>query len=441
MSWNPVLDFVVKVKQDFLKIYSHYRKVCDVPWNDDEVYDYENASCSSVKYKNVVEYWVDIIDKEEYKEIISMVDINQFGDYILIRYKNYSDIYSQFDQERFWSMYDGFYRECRTVVIDIKDLKIVSCGFRKFFNINELPETAEDVIIDRINKAKRVEVSDKLDGSMMIASCYKDRIIMCSAHALNPTTSWRLQDAIKMLLSDDNFRLREAIRQYPSYSFIFECISMKDQHIVKYTKEQEGLYLIGVRNKKTGSQLSYKAINNIAQAFNIKTTKVFNKTFDEVKEDTKIYKSDEKEGYVLNIDEYFVKIKTDDFIMMHKTISGLVSPNTIIKNIADNTFDDFFSRVPLMYKDRVKEIADYVFKYIMNTKLISEKYFSEAPKENRREFMIWVDANVPKLYKGYVRNMYLGENVNYIKTHNGHYKKMSEMGYKGEYLDLLDSVD
>ena len=42
----------------------------------------------------------------------------------------------------FWDRYDGFYRECRSVVIDIEKECIVLCPFSKFFNINELEETS-----------------------------------------------------------------------------------------------------------------------------------------------------------------------------------------------------------------------------------------------------------------------------------------------------------
>lgn len=444
MTWNPVLDFVVNVKQDFLKIYSHYRKVCNVDWDDNEVYDYANASCSSYQYRNVIEYWVDIIDKDEYREIISDLEINQYNDFALLRYAKYSNIFSgetDVTNVTFWDLYDGFYRECRTVVIDIKQLKIVLCGFKKFFNINELPETDEKIIIEKINNAKSFEVSDKLDGSMQIASYYNGEIVMCGSQAINPEKSWRLQDGIRMLNSEEYSKIREAIKKYPEYCFIFEYISLQDAHVVVYKKEQEGLYLIGIRNKNTGVQLPYKAVNNIANTFHIKTTKLFDKTFDEIKNDTKTYKSNEKEGYVLNIDGYLVKIKVDDYVLIHNTISKLSSINATIKSIADDTFDDFVSKVPKNYQDRIMRTANFVFNYIEKTKEEVEDYLNKAPKNNRKDFMIWVDKNVPKCYNGYVKNLYLGNKNNYVKTATGHYKKMSEMGYKGEYLDLFDSAD
>jgi hypothetical protein len=47
-----------------------------------------------------------------------------------------------------------------------------------------------------------------------------------------------------------------------------------------------------------------------------------------------------------------------------------------------------------------------------------EDYYSQAPKTNRKEFMIWVQNNVPQKYIGYVRNCYFGYKNNYIKGGN-----------------------
>lgn len=60
-----------------------------------------------------------------------------------------------------------------------------------------------------------------------------------------------------------------------------------------------------------------------------------------------------------------------------------------------------------------------------------KKYFNAAPKDDRKTFMIWVHENVPKKYRGYVRNQYLGLKNNYIKYGSEKcpaYRKLNEMG-------------
>ena len=111
----------------------------------------------------------------------------------------------------------------------------------------------------------------------------------------------------------------------------------------------------------------------------------------------------------------------------------------IIKNIADGTFDDLVSKVPKCYKYRVDKVAKLVFDYIRNTDKIVKDFYNKAPKNSRKDFMVYVDTNVPKCYNGYVKAIYLGREFNYIKTSgkDPHYKTMKEMGYTGEYSAIF----
>lgn len=107
------------------------------------------------------------------------------------------------------------------------------------------------------------------------------------------------------------------------------------------------------------------------------------------------------------------------------------SVNVIIENVANGTYDDLLSKVPENYRDRVKNIADQIFTYIILTNQAIEDLFMQAPKENKKDFMIWVDANVPNHLKGYLRQKYIGQSFNLLKTGKGtstSYKKAKEIG-------------
>ena len=75
--------------------------------------------------------------------------------------------------------------------------KIVLCPFAKFFNINELEETSLENIQSRVDNAKTVEISNKLDGSMQSATWYNGQIIMAGSQSIDPNMSWRLQDGYR----------------------------------------------------------------------------------------------------------------------------------------------------------------------------------------------------------------------------------------------------
>ena len=330
------------------------------------------------------------------------------------------------------------------------------------------------MIIEKIKNAKCVEISDKMDGSMQSARWYNNEIIMSGSQSIDKEQSWRLADGYNMLINDK--QCVKMIIAHSEYTYIFEYISLKDAHVVNYTKEQEGLYLLGMRNIYTGGQLSYKKVKEYAEHFNVKmedeagqdakvlavptnkgqlsykkvkeyaehfnvkVTKLFDKTFDEIMADVDKYKSHEKEGYVMNIDGHYVKIKTNDYVQIHKVLSNISSINLIIKAIADDTFDDLISKVPDSYRWRVDRVAKLVLNYIETTKAQVNYWFTQAPKYNIKEFMIWIDKNVPVEYRGYIRNKYLGKENNYIKSGNSRcpsYKKLKDMGINENYSAIF----
>jgi len=424
--WNPVFKFVIDIKNDYII--------------KNGTISYEQKEKNG-KMLTCLEDWVDNLNNNVYSDMLSNLQINQNDNMVLIRYGRYSDVYGgeeDITNDTFWDMYDGFYKECRSIVIDVKNEVIVLSPFKKFRNLNECEENSLENIINKISYAKSIEVSNKLDGSMQCARYYDNKIIMAGSQSLDIKKSWRLEDGYNKLMESQNYVAM--ITENPEYTFIFEYISLKDAHVVSYKQEQEGLYLIGIRNVYDGNQMSYKDVISLSKKYGVLSTTIFNKTIEEIMEDTKKYKSNEMEGYVLNIDGYFVKIKCDDYAEIHKILSKMSSINLIIKAIADDFFDDLISKIPEVYMWRVLKVANIVLKYINNTKNTVEEYFEKAPKEDRKCFMMWVDNNVPKEYLKYVKNKYLGKENNYIKDGNElapKYKKLKEMGVNESYSEIF----
>ena len=418
MSWNPVLNKFIEIKNEYQNKFGH------IEYNYTEGYTDETETC--------LERWVSELNNPEYDDLLSCLELNQHENKLLIRYGRYSNIYDgevEASGEDLWDRYDGFYRECRSIVIDVVNDCIILSPFSKFFNINELEETSLDNIQKRIDSANTIEFSDKLDGSMQSARWYHNKIIMAGSQAINPANSWRLQDGYRML--NENPRYKEMLKKNPNFTFIFEYISLKDAHVVKYTKEQEGLYLIGVRNVLDGRECNYKSVIDIANKFNIPTTKLFDKTLEQVMSELDDKSSDEAEGFVINIDGYKVKLKYNDYVHIHKALSKLSSVNLIIRSIADDKYDDLLAKLPVAYHDQVKKVAAIVVDYINRTEKTIREYYNEAPKDNKKEFMIWVSENIPREYQGYCRELYFENKINVIKSGNDkcpHYKKLKDMG-------------
>ena len=422
-EWNPVFNFVMEIKHRYMELFG------DVEYRE---YHYNNEDITCL------EYWIEMINDQEYKDRIRLLELNQKDELLLVRYAKYSNALSDeivdLTLEEMWEMYDGFYLECRSIVIDLLNEEIALCPFKKFRNLNECAENMLDVIKEKINTAKNVEISNKLDGSMQSARFYKGKVLMAGSQAIDTKRSWRLEDGYKMLNENENYV--RMLKDFPRYTFIFEYISLADAHVVKYKKEQEGLYLVGMRDVYSGSQYSYNILKRIAEHYNVKCTEVYDKTLDEVLEECKTMKSEDQEGFVMNIDGHLLKIKGDDYVHIHKILSKISSINLIIRAIADDTLDDLNAKIPTAYKNRVKVIEKICSNYIKQQQKNIETYYNAAPNGDKKEFMTYVSKNVPKKYQGYVRNIYLGHDNNFLKrgynTQTPRYIKLVDMGIKRE---------
>ena len=402
MSWNPVLNFFMEIKQAYADAYS-----------EDSWWDYQDNN----SFTDCLSCWVWYISnlghpkRFYYQNILNNLSLNEYDNMLLIRYK---------DLDIDWDAYDGFYMECRSVVIDIKKNKLVLTPFHKFRNLNECEENSLENIQEKIKNAQKVEVTDKLDGSMCSMRFYNNRIVMSGSRALDRDTSFRLQNYYNWVCEHKNFF--DMAVNFPEYTFIFEGIFPDDVHVVHYNEQMIGLHLVGMRNVKNGVELSYQQIAEVAEYFSVPHVQIFNMTFEEAYQDAinDGRKSNEGEGYVVDIDGYKIKVKYNDYVQMHHAIGQMISPNAIIKAIRGNYWDDFYSKIPLAYQPQAMDIATNVFNYI---RIFNDNvyYWKECIDkacnytEDRKVFMIAVNDIVPKYYAGAVRCKFLGKEMDYLQ--------------------------
>ena len=400
-NWNPIFNIVMEIKYIYNKKY-----------NDGE---------------KSFEKWLEKLNDKKYNDIFSCLQINQKDNFILIRY-GLAEM-----QEGMWKDENSIYRECRSIVIDLERDELVSTPFRKFFNLNEVKENELEIVKKEILNAKVFEITNKLDGSMQALRYYYDEYFMQGSIAIDENDSYRLQEGKSMLT--DNMKLMA--KENDRYTFIFEYISLKDVHVVIYDNNQQGLYLIGIRNVDTGEQLSYSQVKEYSIKYNVPLTDIENISLDELFVQMKKLKSYEKEGWVLNIDSHLIKIKCDDYVHLHRILDKLGSVNVIIEALYKNNLDDIMSKLPIIYHDRIKNIVNVFLNWRKRTLDEINKYYDLAPKANRKEYFMWVNLNVPKEIQKYLAKKYLGKEINLFSNDYGHYKKVKDMNLTKEELKIL----
>lgn len=402
-AWNRVYRFVMDLKKEYISTHPE----------DKDIYAYDG-------FESVIHKWAN--DNPVAQDITRFLLVNQYEDLCLLKYKNYTAIFGQIEYEDFWEVHEQFFRYCRGVTIDVKKETLVLCAFDKFFNINELPETSAENVAKRVSEASLVEITNKMDGSLQMARYYDGNIVLSGSTSLDPNESYRVANGINFI--SDHPEYIRMLMDNPDICFIFESIMPDDPHVVFYDYDKvKGLYLIGARDIRTGRVLDYSELSEFIKKYSPMHTQQELISFDEMLNMRKDYKCDEKEGWVVNIDGWRVKVKCDDFLTFHGILSGIRKNsdrlgNSILEAIKADRIDDFISSIlPGRYHEEamatMKTITDYLEYCEKNT----DNYYNIGIQQfpEAKDFMTWVDQNVPKLFQGSVRNKFRGKETDFLK--------------------------
>ena len=181
--------------------------------------------------------------------------------------------------------YDGlwnrFLEECRGTVID-KDFNIVSRPFTKVYNYGvekQAPKLADNVVVDAWRK---------VNGFMVSVTWHDGDILVSTTGSLDSDFCTMARELI------DVEKYRAVCAAWPNMTFMFECVHKNDPHIIP---EQEGMYLIGYRQKDWNSKITMepKALDVFARQFGTLPVEYFRVTVGEVMAMTKEVKH---EGFV-----------------------------------------------------------------------------------------------------------------------------------------------
>ena len=414
-NWHPLYNYVMIVKREYMKGNADSEEYNFNDWLDYINFVYSDEDCE-IKDKII----------KSVLDVFKALDVTCYSHYALFKYKGYIELGDLGYGSNFFEIYNGLYRECRSIVFDLKNDTIELASLSKFKNYNEDEDSwkADNIWKKYDNASGNFYITNKMDGSYQQYryDVREDEIIGSGSSALDRNESWRLSEGYS-LLTDGHKRM---FKDFPDWTFIFEYISPKNPVVVKYTKEQEGLYLLAARNVNDGSEMTFSELKGKASWYSIKITENYADSLSEVLSQTGKYTSDEKEGWVLDIIgvdgvHFRTKIKTESYLLMHRILAGKVSPNAVVQAIHDNILDDFLSTVPEAYRSIIDEYKENVYLYIRLMKQTVNFYYQKIEKnglESKKEKMIWIQNNVPKDFQGAVRNKVLGYENDYLKHIN-----------------------
>jgi hypothetical protein len=287
-----------------------------------------------------------------------------------------------------------FARMSRGLVVDMKNQKILAYGYSKFFNMNQEPETNYEGLYWQ----KDFEVSEKLDGSCLVSFLNPND----NQFYLTTTGSF---DSEHGQVGTELFRKLVGCAKIAAYAamgtFIFELIDARFRIVIDYRKKNypEGLYLIGYRDQ-FGRLWSYAEVAELATSLGFPSPKTYQfNSLDALLKNVENLTVLE-EGFVLRYPgELLVKIKGPAYLKAHRVISQL-SDRNILEAVAEGIADPLIEIAPEEYRQDVIDKIAYFKRRKLD--LINQvyNYFNDAPKNDRKTFALWVNANVKSGLKG-----------------------------------------
>ena len=397
-SWNPAFNYIMKIKDAYVARFGK----CDT-------YSIETMAMK--------------LGTEELKNFVRCVEFHVNGSLNGLKYSlikgGKSDLYDN---------PDSVLREMRGLVINMETEEIVVCPFRKFFNINEIEETSLKEVSKKINEADLVELTNKMDGSMISVRYYNGKFFLAGTGCIDEKISFRLQEADSWLTPAH----KSMMMSNPSKTFIFEYISWKDKHVVEYPKDAQNIYLIGIRDVFTGHQASYKELSALAKQFDVPITEFEGDNLAKCLGERENFKSYEKEGWVLYLHTkdgtFMYKLKCDDYVNVHRVLDGLTSQNIVIEQIAKGNFDDLLAKLPDVYHERILSTFDMVQKFLkLKTDEIEDAYDKVKDITEQKDFALAVKSEIPKHLVAYMFMKRRGQSINLLEPKQGHFPKYREI--------------
>lgn len=346
---------------------------------------------------------------EKIDDVLNAIDgyeefkVFEKGDYVVVNY--IVSFVETFKWEENDALGSAIRRECRGIIFN-KNGDIISRPYSKFFNVNEREETN----INKINLYEPHVILEKLDGSMI--------------RPIPSQLGFRL--ATKAGVTEIAMNAEKFIADKPFYAKfilscikksvtpIFEWVSRKNRIVIDYPKDN--LILTAIRNNKTGIYESYEIMKSIKEYYGIPVVKAITNLSSQNIHllSNQIKDWDDGEGVVIRFDNgHMVKIKSDDYVLKHKTKEQISLEKNIIQVILDDTVDDICPLLPETDSKRLLNYQHLFWEMVNNNsqKMNELFYLGEKKYPDKKEFAVnYVQKEVPKQYASIMYGMKDGKN-------------------------------
>lgn len=246
---------------------------------------------------------------------------------------------------------------------------------KKFFNLNQVPETLYDVVKDY----NVINVNNKEDGSLAtFIKLPNGKIVGKSKIGFDNSQA----DGINRVYND-NEEIKNFVNDCLDNDIvpIFEYVAPSNRIVLRYMKEE--LILLKLRNNLTGEYIDTSEVN-------IKKAEFEYYTLDDIIELAKTVEN--KEGWVVEMEGIVLKVKTEWYRNLHGLLTDdLYRENILIKHILNDDIDDLISEIPeedIESIDRIDRLVSVVKSYTKDRVEYLENEYNKYKGLSLKEYAV-----------------------------------------------------
>jgi RNA ligase len=284
-------------------------------------------------------------------------------------------------------------RECRGITFDTEG-NLICRKFHKFFNAGEKPETQ----INKINLYEPHIVLEKLDGSLISGQPTPDGFVLVTKAGVTEI-SQQAEEFIKDKSHYSTFILKCIQR---GTTPLFEWVSRKNRIVVDYP--EDNLILTGMRYNDTGKYVDYQVMVDYAAAWNIPVVRAVDglavQNIELFVKQVREWEDDE--GVVVRFDSgHMVKVKSEDYVLRHKTKDQISQEKNVLQTILSDSVDDL---IPLLTQDdanRLKKFQGVFWASVVDLCIDMDHLFQMGVKKypDKKDFAVeYVQKEIPPMY-------------------------------------------
>lgn len=289
---------------------------------------------------------------------------------------------------QYYKMWDEYTRIARGV-ITVGDGVVIARPFTKFFNLGE-PETGV------IPWHEPIEVTEKIDGSLIVVSSYNGNIIINTKGGF----SNEYTDFARRWLMDTAPDWHPDPRYTYCFEAVFPEINPDNTKIINYG-DRADLTLLAQIDRESGTECTYNDLTTIGGEWGFPVAP--RHTFDDIDaliSRCRTRKIDEGEGVVLRFTEsnLRIKVKSEEFLRLNRLISH-TSEKHILESLANgDDVERIFASLPDELFEEVQETVNKLcaeYDAICNDASRLIPYLEKIP--TRKEQAMYIVQNFPHL--------------------------------------------